>query len=41
MTNQKFTELLKEQIPQDSSQQITSEYYISYLLIQKKNSKIF
>ena len=32
MTNQKFVELLKEQIPQDSSQQITSEYYISYLL---------
>jgi ubiquinone/menaquinone biosynthesis C-methylase UbiE len=32
MSDQKFTELLKEQIPQDSSQQIISEYYISYLL---------
>jgi ubiquinone/menaquinone biosynthesis C-methylase UbiE len=40
MTNQKFTELLKEQIPQDSSQQITSEYYISYLLKQKNQSNI-
>ena len=32
MTNQKFTDLLVEQIPQDSSQQIDSEYYIDYLL---------
>lgn len=39
MTNQKFAELLQAQIPQDSSQQITSEYYISYLL-EKKNQPI-
>ena len=40
MSTQKFSELLAEQIPEDSSQQITSEYYISYLLQRKYNSKI-
>lgn len=38
MTNQKFTDLLVEQIPQDSSQQIDSEYYIDYLL--KANTQL-
>ena len=32
MSSLKFTDLLAEQIPQDSSQQIDSEYYIQYLL---------
>lgn len=40
MTNQKFSELLQAQIPQDSSQQITSEYYISYLLKEENSSKL-
>lgn len=40
MTNQKFSELLQEQIPEDSSKQITSEYYISYLLPGEYKSKI-
>ena len=38
MTNQKFTDLLAEQIPHDSSQQISSEYYIQHLL-QSDRSK--
>ena len=40
MTNQKFSELLIEQIPQDSSQQITSEYYINYLLSRENQGTI-
>ncbi|MGB5709456.1 MAG: class I SAM-dependent methyltransferase [Waterburya sp.] len=40
MTNQKFADLLIEQIPKDSSQQVTSEYYIPYILEAEKKSTI-
>ncbi|MEM7758545.1 MAG: class I SAM-dependent methyltransferase [Cyanobacteria bacterium P01_A01_bin.40] len=40
MTNQKFTDLLVNQIPRDSSQQITAEYYISQLLETKNLATI-
>jgi len=40
MTNQKFSDLLKAQIPQDSSQQVTSEYYINYILQVAPESEI-
>ncbi len=40
MTNQKFADLLVEQIPKDSSQQVTSEYYIPYILEAEKKSTI-
>ncbi|MBE9046134.1 class I SAM-dependent methyltransferase [Pleurocapsales cyanobacterium LEGE 10410] len=36
--NKKFTDLLYRQIPQDSSQQIDSEYYIDYLLNKRDKS---
>ena len=39
MTNQKFTDLLAKQIPQDSSQQITSEYYIQHLLQSERSTQ--
>ncbi len=40
MANQKFSDLLAEQIPSDSSQQITSEYYIPYVLKVANELKI-
>ncbi|MEM8718694.1 MAG: class I SAM-dependent methyltransferase [Cyanobacteria bacterium P01_G01_bin.39] len=40
MTNQKFAELLLNQIPQDSSQQVTAEYYISQTLKVKNQATI-
>lgn len=40
MSEQKFSQLLVKQIPHNSSQQITSEYYLSYLLKQGEQSKI-
>lgn len=40
MSNQKFTDLLVEQIPQDSSQQVTSEYYISQVLSPENSQTI-
>jgi len=36
MNNKNLLELLKEQIPNDHSHQISSEYYIGYILKQKK-----
>ena len=36
MINQKFSDLLAKQIPNDSSQQVNSEYYISYVLKYKQ-----
>lgn len=40
MTSKKFTDLLAQQIPTDSSQQITSEYYIDYLLEQESKPAV-
>ena len=40
MTNQKFAELLSNQIPQDSSQQVTAEYYINQTLKVKNQDPI-
>ena len=40
MSHQKFAELLFKQIPQDSSQQVTSEYYITQILAAEKKSPI-
>ncbi len=40
MSHQKFADLLSQQIPQDSSQQVTSEYYITQILAAEKKSPI-
>ena len=40
MSNKTFTDLLAKQIPTDSSQQISSEYYIDYLLEQVDKSTV-
>lgn len=40
MTNQKFSDLLINQIPKDSSQQVTSEYYIGHVLKQEQEAEI-
>ena len=40
MSHQKFADLLFQQIPQDSSQQVTSEYYITHILEVEKKSPI-
>ena len=40
MSHQKFADLLFQQIPQDSSQQVTSEYYIPYILEVEQKSPI-
>ncbi len=40
MSHQKFADLLFPQIPQDSSQQVTSEYYITQILAAEAKSPI-